>query len=124
MSSSSSTDKRTASPKPEATSPQKTKSSSSNTARLQAVEDTTAALAERLNRFGEYSKRQDKEMAAATRLLGDLGRRVLKLEDTVADHIVTENQWWRKCICSIIEDIDTLRGRIVKADDRPPATGC
>ena len=121
MSASSSTDKPATSPPPGATSQQKTKSSSSNVARLQAVEEMTAALTERVNRFGEYSRRQDAEMTAATKLLDEVDRRVHTLEASFADHLVNDNQWWRKCICSIIEDIETLRK--AKAKDRSPAHG-
>lgn len=121
MSDSSSTEKQSASP-PKVASPAAKKSSSrSNADRLKDVEETMTVITERLNRYGEYSRQQDKELTAATDAVQRLAGRIEKLEDTLSDHLVNDNQWWRKCITSIIEDIDTLRK--AKAKDRSPAHG-
>ena len=118
MSASSSTGKPSASQPKDATPAEKKSSSRSNADRLKDVEETMATLTVRLNRYGEYSRRQDTELTAVTDAVQKLDGRIEKLEHTLSNHLINDNQWWRQCICSIIEDIDALRK--MKVNDRSP----
>jgi len=50
------------------------------------------------------------------KILGDMGRKIeaiaerhVALSQTLAEHMDIDNQWWRKTIAAIIDDIDGLR---------------
>ena len=78
---------------------------------------------ERLNRFSEYCRQQENAISehgrrghALAQRVGEIAsrcdtisQRLLALTDELGSHVEVDNQWWRKTINAIIDDIDGLR---------------
>jgi len=81
----------------------------SNAQRLAAVEKLVDLLDTECKQVRDHTLRYEK-------ILGDMGRKIeaiaergVALDQTLAEHLRVDNQWWRKTIAAIIEDIDGLR---------------
>ncbi len=81
----------------------------SNAQRLAAVEKLVDLLDTECKQVRDHTLRYEK-------ILGDMGRKIeaiaerhVALSQTLAEHMDIDNQWWRKTIAAIIDDIDGLR---------------
>lgn len=71
-----------------------------------------------IKRVVSHANKQDQRVSEVAARMDTISQRLVALTEELVHHLDVDNQWWRKTIAAIIDDIDGLR-RLSGHTDRP-----
>jgi len=72
-----------------------------------------------IQRVVSHAAKQDQRVGDIAYRMDTISQRLVALTEELVHHLDVDNQWWRKTIAAIIDDIDGLRRLSGHTSDEP-----